>query len=524
MMKKILVSLLVIILCAGLLGGPSEVTRCDDADYGVEAYKLLRIINDNFPQRINSLEAGSTQTKADMLKWIDETMASYGYSVHGNYRNSFYTGVNEVYSHTFVKPGKSTARILIGAHYDCVDTKGCEDNGSGVAVTMELARRFANTETELTLEFAFWDGEESLGSGGSHSYIMNSPDFPSVMLVVNLDSVGAGDHLFVYGGKYQGTQLKQAWGYNMARDIAIRLGIDLRQMPTQVEHYQSPTRSDASDQVWFYRNDIPYVYVEANAWIDENGEVPFPDKPYNYNSQKNVFRSTDGRIIHTEYDDMDQLVALIPNVQMTHMRETSTILSWMIREMDLNTPSVYEPLYEGKIYTANGWVTFNHGVAVDGTPPVTEPVTEPPFTEPPATEPPMTESPATEPSATEPPVTDASSEATPGSESEGPSEGTPSERTSSEGAPSEQTDPVPGTTGAPATRTDPGRETAPDKTTEAPGDEKPAKKGNALGFWLLEGSILLVIALFALYLILTKRAQKPSAKRRKRKRSARRRK
>jgi hypothetical protein len=516
-MKKILVLLLVIFLSAGLLGGPSAVTRCDDTDYGVEAYRLLRIINDNYPQRINASGTGGTETKTAMLQWIDETMASYGYSVHGNYKGNNFEDPTPVYSHTFVKQGRTSARILIGAHYDCVDTNGCEDNGSGVAVALELARRFAGTETNLTLEFGFWDGEETLGSAGSRSYITQSPDLGSVMLVINLDSVGAGDSLFVYGGKYQGTSLRQVWGYNMARDIAMRVGIDLRQMPIQVEHYQSPTRSDASDQVWFYRNDIPYVYFEANAWINESGEVPFPQKPYNYNSQKNVFRPTDGRIIHTEYDDMDKLEEMIPGVQMNHMRETSTIVSWMIREMTTDTPAVYEPLYEGKVYTANGWVTYNHGVAVEGNPPATEPpVTEPPVTEPPATEPvtepPVTEPPATEP-VTEPPVTDAPSGAPSGSE-----HGAPSET-----APSGQTDPVPGTSEFRPTGTDPGRESSPGRTTEDPDDGQPAKKrGNALGFWLLEGSILLVIGLLALYLILTRQAGKPSAKRRRRKRSARR--
>ena len=326
-MKKRIAFLLIILMCAGLIGGPGAATRCDDADYGVEAYRLLRIINDNYARRINSTATQSTAPKTAMLQWIDDTMASYGYSVHSNLKGNNFEDPTPVYSHTFVKPGKSNARILIGAHYDCVDTNGCEDNGTGVAVALELARRFANTETNLTLEFAFWDGEETLGSAGSRSYITQSPDIGSVMLVVNLDSVGAGDFLFVYGGKYVGDKLRQVWGYNMARDIAIRIGIDLRQMPVQVEHYQSPTRSDASDQVWFYRNDIPYVYFEANAWTNDAGEVPFPDKPFNYNSRKNVFQATEGRIIHTKFDDMDKLEELIPGVQMNHMRETSTIVS-----------------------------------------------------------------------------------------------------------------------------------------------------------------------------------------------------
>ena len=509
-MKKILVLLSVILLSAGLISGPQTVTRCDDADYGVEAYRLLRIINDNYPQRINSTATQSTPNKTAMLQWIDETMASYGYSVYRSLTGNNFEDPTPVYSHTFVKPGKTNARILIGAHYDCVDTKGCEDNGSGVAVAMELAKRFANTETNLTLEFAFWDGEETLGSAGSRSYITQSPDIGSVLLVVNLDSVGAGDYLYVYGGKYNGSTLKQAWGYNMARDVAIRLGIDLRQMPVQVEKYLSPTRSDASDQVWFYRNDIPYVYFEANAWINDDGEVPFPDKPYNYNSRKNEFKSTEGRIIHTVFDDMDKLEELIPGVQMNHMRETSTILSQMIREMSLDTPQVYEPIYEGQVYTANGWVTYNHGVAVSGNPPATEPpVTEPPVTEPPATEPPVTDPPATEPTSGEP--------------SETPDADTDTQDETPEG---NTTEAVPDTSLAPVTRTEPG------KNTDAPVDpkgnegEEPDKKGkgNALAFWLLEGSILLLIAGCAAYLILTSKEMKKRRRKRKRQKNASRRK
>ena len=503
-MKKRIAFLLIILMCAGLIGGPGAATRCDDADYGVEAYRLLRIINDNYARRINSTATQSTAPKTAMLQWIDDTMASYGYSVHSNLKGNNFEDPTPVYSHTFVKPGKSNARILIGAHYDCVDTNGCEDNGTGVAVALELARRFANTETNLTLEFAFWDGEETLGSAGSRSYITQSPDIGSVMLVVNLDSVGAGDFLFVYGGKYVGDKLRQVWGYNMARDIAIRIGIDLRQMPVQVEHYQSPTRSDASDQVWFYRNDIPYVYFEANAWTNDAGEVPFPDKPFNYNSRKNVFQATEGRIIHTKFDDMDKLEELIPGVQMNHMRETSTIVSEMIRRMTLDSPAVYEPLYEGKVYTANGWVTYNHGVATDGNPPATEPpVTEPPVTEPPVTDPPFTDSPVTDAPGTDTPVTDAPETR----ESESWPDG-------SEGTSGEATDPAVPT----VTKADPGKNTDTDKTEEEP-DKEPEKKGrgNVLGFWLLEGSILLLIAGCAVYLILTSQEMKRRRRRRGRK-------
>jgi Zn-dependent M28 family amino/carboxypeptidase len=51
--------------------------------------------------------------------------------------------------------------VVIGAHYDAV--RGCpaaNDNGSGVAATLALARRFAGSRPERTLRFVFFANEE----------------------------------------------------------------------------------------------------------------------------------------------------------------------------------------------------------------------------------------------------------------------------------------------------------------------------------------------------------------------------
>jgi uncharacterized protein HemX len=63
-----------------------------------------------------------------------------------------------------------------------------------------------------------------------------------------------------------------------------------------------------------------------------------------------------------------------------------------------------------------------------------------------------------------------------------------------------------------------GKNTDTDKTEEEP-DKEPEKKGrgNVLGFWLLEGSILLLIAGCAVYLILTSQEMKRRRRRRGRK-------
>jgi hypothetical protein len=51
--------------------------------------------------------------------------------------------------------------ILIGAHYDSVfGSPGANDNGSGVAATLALARRFANRKMQHTMRFVAFVNEE----------------------------------------------------------------------------------------------------------------------------------------------------------------------------------------------------------------------------------------------------------------------------------------------------------------------------------------------------------------------------
>ena len=58
-------------------------------------------------------------------------------------------------------PGATPEIVLIGAHYDSVfGSPGANDNGSGVAALLALARRFAATKNERTLRFVAFVNEE----------------------------------------------------------------------------------------------------------------------------------------------------------------------------------------------------------------------------------------------------------------------------------------------------------------------------------------------------------------------------
>ncbi|MFL6594532.1 MAG: M28 family peptidase [Chthoniobacterales bacterium] len=58
-------------------------------------------------------------------------------------------------------PGTSGDIFVVGAHYDSVfGSPGANDNGSGVAALLALARRFANKQTTQTLRFVAFTNEE----------------------------------------------------------------------------------------------------------------------------------------------------------------------------------------------------------------------------------------------------------------------------------------------------------------------------------------------------------------------------
>ena len=104
------------------------------------------------------------------------------------------------------KPEFSGQSVVIGAHYDHLGLgwpdvhagdegkihHGADDNASGIAVLLELARILNQTsELERTVVFVAFTGEEA-GLRGSEYYVENAQRFPAgkVMGMVNLDTVG----------------------------------------------------------------------------------------------------------------------------------------------------------------------------------------------------------------------------------------------------------------------------------------------------------------------------------------------
>ncbi|MDR7390170.1 MAG: M28 family metallopeptidase [Armatimonadota bacterium] len=93
-------------------------------------------------------------------------------------------------------PGRSAARVLLGAHVDSVEgSPGANDNASGVAAALEAARALRSRPPAWTVEVAAFGAEEG-GLFGSSAYA-RSPRARGLAAMLNLDMVGAGGRLLV---------------------------------------------------------------------------------------------------------------------------------------------------------------------------------------------------------------------------------------------------------------------------------------------------------------------------------------
>lgn len=92
--------------------------------------------------------------------------------------------------------GSRTEIIVIGAHYDSVfGSPGANDNGTGVAATLALARGFANSKPEHTLRFVAFVNEEPpyflSGEMGSLIYARRCKEHgDKISAMISLETIG----------------------------------------------------------------------------------------------------------------------------------------------------------------------------------------------------------------------------------------------------------------------------------------------------------------------------------------------
>lgn len=217
-MKRILPLLIGAIFLIGCTSGARVPQRTD----------AVRTTQDRLRSDIQALSVDFAQRNArnrgvlnDAGLWVGMRLAMMGYEadleqVDENNEQRGFNVIAELRGTT--NPDEI---IVIGAHYDAeVNTPGADDNASGVAAMLELARRFAGRPMDRTVRWMAYTNEENSNSAGG---LMGS--FVSARNAQNRNEKIVAMMSLEMLGYYDETPGSQRYPFDQA--MAARLGMDL---------------------------------------------------------------------------------------------------------------------------------------------------------------------------------------------------------------------------------------------------------------------------------------------------------
>ena len=101
------------------------------------------------------------------------------------------------------KEGDPNNVVMVGAHLDSVNEgPGIQDNGTGSAAVLEVAKQMGKVKPRNKLRFTLWGAEES-GLIGSTKYVegLSDAEKGKIALYLNFDMIGSPNHVFfIYDG------------------------------------------------------------------------------------------------------------------------------------------------------------------------------------------------------------------------------------------------------------------------------------------------------------------------------------
>ncbi|MBX9259509.1 M28 family peptidase [Desmonostoc muscorum CCALA 125] len=158
---------------------PQPESKEVDSTLQVSTQRLLAHIQKLNFQRYTTTERSRTRT------YITTELKKFGWKPK---LEKFSDGVN-IFAE---RVGTSIAAkaILVGAHYDTVaSSPGADDNASGIAVMLEVARLLGSRPTPRTLQLAFFDQEE-VGLLGSQAFVSKTARLQNLGGAIVMDMVG----------------------------------------------------------------------------------------------------------------------------------------------------------------------------------------------------------------------------------------------------------------------------------------------------------------------------------------------
>ena len=135
--------------------------------------------------------ASGRDSLARSRDWLISQFTSYGYT--NIEQHTFTSGGNQLQNIIVTKTGTlyPDSVIILSGHYDTVNGPGINDNGTGTAIVLEVARVLAEKQLDFTVRFICFSAEEQ-GLVGSNAYVQQIvvPQQHKLKLVLNVDEVG----------------------------------------------------------------------------------------------------------------------------------------------------------------------------------------------------------------------------------------------------------------------------------------------------------------------------------------------
>lgn len=217
--------------------------------------------------------------------WLKDEFRKLGYTPRGMLFSEViagkqYTDLENVLAE---KKGKRNPEeiILVAAHYDITDTtiEGAMDDASGVGLVLELARVFAQEETERTIVFLATDSEEFGALWGARSFAQDFERSDRIVAAINFDFVAPEKQtkilMLTDGLKIGYTPL---WLRELALDSLKSLGsVTAVDMANIVEHVQRALQIPAADHGAFLAAGIP-----AFNWVGQTDNFAYEMAHYHH--------------------------------------------------------------------------------------------------------------------------------------------------------------------------------------------------------------------------------------------------
>ena len=195
-MKKITIALIMVIsLIAPIQTMAESVTQNGT---------IIEPLEQNIEQIIDEITSEPRPINSDAIQNVKEYISKYfgnlGYDNieyqkfeynDENNENAIVDGIGENIIVTKNSSIDTTKNLIISAHYDSAeDSVGANDNGSGVAAVLELARILKDTEIPYNIKFILFSGEEKYMLG-SRWYVgkLTEDERKQIIGVINIDTI-----------------------------------------------------------------------------------------------------------------------------------------------------------------------------------------------------------------------------------------------------------------------------------------------------------------------------------------------